>query len=71
MRRRVEGGAESIIKEVQEEVSGARRPWYHSVHWGRVLLTVYSILLAFFVLIAWWVSLHPVLSIDVTITREF
>lgn len=68
---RVEEGAESIVKEVQEEIAGARRPWYHSIHWGRVLLTVYTILLAFFVFIAWWVSIHPVLSIDVKITREF
>jgi membrane-associated phospholipid phosphatase len=67
----IERGAETIVKEVQEEISGARRPWYHTIHWGRVLLTVYAILLAFFVLIAWWVSIHPVIPVDVKITREF
>lgn len=69
--KQVEEGAESIVKEVEEEVTGARRSWYQTVHWGRVLLTVDAILLALFALLAWWVSLHPVLSIDVTITREF
>jgi membrane-associated phospholipid phosphatase len=69
--KQVEEGAESLIKEVEEEVTGARRPWYQTVRWGRVLLTVDAILLAFFALLAWWVSLHPILSIDVAITREF
>ncbi len=67
----VKKGAESIAQEVQEEVTGARRSWYQTVHWGQVLLTIDAILLALFALLAWWVSLHPVLSIDVTITREF
>src|SRR5437764_15369642 len=69
--RQVEECAESIIKEVEEEVTGARRPWYQTVHWGRVLLTVNGLLLALFALLAWWVALHPVLSVDVAITREF
>ena len=67
----VKEGAESIAQEVQEEVTGARRSWYQTVRWGRVLLTVDAILLALFALLAWWVSIHPVLSVDVTITREF
>jgi membrane-associated phospholipid phosphatase len=69
--KQVKEGAESIVKEVEEEVTGARRSWYQTVHWGRVLLTVDAILLALFALLAWWVSLHPVLSVDVAITREF
>lgn len=67
----VREGAESVVKEVEEEVAGARRSWYQTVHWGRVLLTVDAILLALFALLAWWVSLHPILSVDVAITREF
>jgi len=67
----VKEGAESLAKEVEEEVSGARRSWYQTVRWGRVLLTIDAILLALFALLAWWVSLHPILSIDVSITREF
>jgi undecaprenyl-diphosphatase len=32
---------------------------------------VYAILLALFALLAWWVSYHPILPIDVFITRQF
>ena len=69
--QQVKEGADSLAKEVQEEVAGARRSWYQTIRWGRVLLTVNVILLALFALLAWWVSLHPVLNIDVAITREF
>jgi undecaprenyl-diphosphatase len=69
--KQIEEDIESVVKEVEKEVSSARRSWYQTVRWGRVLLTVDAILLAFFALLAWWVSLHPILSIDVAITREF
>ncbi len=62
---------EAIVKEARQEVAAARRPWYQSVRWGRVLLVIYAILLAFFALLAWWAYLHPVSAIDVAITREF
>jgi membrane-associated phospholipid phosphatase len=67
----IEEGVEDVVEEVQQEVAAARRPWYQSLRWGRILLVVYAILLALFALLAWWVFYHPVLAIDVTITREF
>lgn len=63
--------AEELAGEAQQEVAAARRPWYQVVRWGYVLLSVYGILLVLFGLLAWWVHYHPVLAIDVTITREF
>jgi membrane-associated phospholipid phosphatase len=67
----IEEGVEDVVEEVQQEVAAARRPWYQSLRWGRILLVVYAILLALFALLAWWVFYHPVLAIDVTITHEF
>lgn len=67
----IEEGVEVLVEEAQQEVAAARRPWYQSVKWGRVLLVVYAILLSLFALLAWWVSYHPVLAIDVAITHDF
>ena len=67
----IKAGTEANVKEARQEVAAARRPWYQSVRWGYILLTGYTILLALFALLAWWVSIHPVLAIDVAITREF
>ncbi len=61
----------SVVNEAEKEVSGSRRTWYESVRWGRILITADAILLALFALLAWWVHVHPILAIDVTITREF
>ena len=67
----LEGGAEDVVEEAQLAVAAARRPWYQSVRWGRILLVVYAILLALFALLAWWVSYHPILPIDIFITQKF
>jgi undecaprenyl-diphosphatase len=59
------------VEDAQLEVAAARRPWYQSVRWGSILLVVYAVLLALFALLAWWVSYHPILPIDVVITQQF
>src|SRR5690348_15906328 len=69
--KRIEEDAENIIEEAQEEVAAALRPWYQARRWGLILLAVYGVLLALFTLLAVWVAYHPVLAIDVTITRAF
>jgi undecaprenyl-diphosphatase len=66
-----EGGVEDVVDEAQLAVAAALRPWYQSSRWGRILLVVYAILLALFALLAWWVSYHPILPIDVFITQQF
>lgn len=67
----IKEGTQATVEEARQEVAAARRPWYQSVRWGYILLIVYAVLLALFALLAWWVSIHPVLAIDVTITHEF
>ena len=68
---RLGSNVESVVEGAQREVSRSRRTWYQSVRWGRILITLDAILLALFVLLAWWVHIHPVLSVDIAITREF
>jgi membrane-associated phospholipid phosphatase len=62
--------AEQAVQEAQQEVAEARVPWYRAVKRGYILLGVYAIQLALFGVLAWWVHYHPVLAIDVAITRE-
>jgi undecaprenyl-diphosphatase len=66
-----EGGVEGVLEKAQLAVAAALRPWYQSSRWGSILLVVYAILLALFALLAWWVSYHPILPIDVVITQQF
>ncbi len=68
---RIEEEVEHIVDEAQEEVAVARKPWYQTRKWGFILLTIDTILLALFAFLAIWVAYHPVLAIDVTITRDF
>lgn len=67
----IEEEAQEVVQEAKQEVAAARRPWYQTIKWGRILIAVYAIQLSLFALLAFWVSIHPVLAIDVTITREF
>jgi membrane-associated phospholipid phosphatase len=60
-----------VVEEARQEVTEARRPWYQIVKWGRILIAVYALLFVLFGLLAWWIYYHPVIAIDVTITREF
>src|SRR5436190_15756777 len=62
--------AEHAVQGAQQEVAEARVPWYHAVRRGHILLGVYALQLALFGVLAWWVHYHPVLAIDVAITRE-
>ncbi len=62
--------AEHAVQEAQREVAEARVPWYHAIKRGYILLGVYAIQLALFGVLAGWVHYHPVLAIDVAITRE-
>jgi undecaprenyl-diphosphatase len=67
----LEGGVQNVGEEAQLAVAAARKPRYQSVKWGSILLVVYAILLALFAFLAWWVSYHPILPIDVLITQQF
>jgi membrane-associated phospholipid phosphatase len=65
------GKKENPLQEMQLEIQKEQLPWYRALHRGQLLLALYTLLLGLFALLAWWVHVHPVLTIDVAITREF
>lgn len=71
----VTGQLQSRVQQVaqgaKQAVAAARRPWYLAIRWGFVLLGVDAVLLTLFGLLALWVHVHPVLPLDIAITREF
>jgi membrane-associated phospholipid phosphatase len=62
---------EDVVKQAQHEVAIARRSWYETIRLSRILLGFYTVMVVLFGLLAWWVHFHPVLAIDVAITKEF
>ena len=71
LHERIEEDVEHIVEEAQEEVAAARKPWYQTRKWGIILLAIDIILLALFAFMAIWIAYHPVIAIDVAITRDF
>src|SRR5437763_16669889 len=62
--------AQGVVQEARQEVAAARRPWYQTVKWGRILPAAYATHLSLCARLACWVSTHSVLGLDVKITRE-
>jgi membrane-associated phospholipid phosphatase len=62
---------ELMVEGAKEEMRLAHRPWYALSRVTQTLFIIYAIQLILFGLLAWWVHVTPVLSIDVAITREF
>jgi undecaprenyl-diphosphatase len=67
----IQEGAQQAVEGAKREVQQARVPWYRAIWRGELLLVVDAIVLALFGLLAWWVHVHPILSVDIAITREF
>jgi undecaprenyl-diphosphatase len=68
---RISEGPEEAVKEARQEVAAARVPWYRAVKRGHILIGLYALQLLLFGLLASFVYYHPVLGVDVQITREF
>jgi membrane-associated phospholipid phosphatase len=63
--------AKEVMQGAKQEVAAARLPWYRRVKRGYIFLSVYAVILVLFSLLATFVHFHPVLGVDVTITKEF
>lgn len=68
---KIQENVQNVVTEAKQEIAAARRPWYHAIRWGFILLGVYAVQLTLFGLLAFWVHIHQVLPIDIAITREF
>ncbi len=69
--KRIEGEAQEVVQEAKQDVAAARLPWYRRLKRGYIFVGVYAALLVLFALLATFVHFHPVLGVDVTITRAF
>ncbi len=68
---KVEANVQSMVGHAQQEVAESREPWYRASRRAQILIGIYIIEFVLFTLLAWYVHYHPVLPVDVTITREF
>lgn len=71
MAEHIQENVQIVVEEAKQEVAAARRPWYHAIRRGGILLGVDAVVLTLFGLLAVVVYLHPILPVDIAITREF
>lgn len=64
-------GAGEVVQEAKQDVAAATLPWYRRLKRGYIFLGVYGVMVILFALLATFVHFHPVLGVDVTITKEF
>ncbi len=64
-------GAKEVVQEAKQDVEAARLPWYRRLKRGYIFLGIYGVMVILFGLLATFVHFHPVLGVDVTITKEF
>jgi len=67
----IQDNMQETVAKVQQEVSESREPWYMVSGRAQILIVVYLIIFAAFSALAWLVHVHPILSVDVVITKEF
>ncbi|MEO8955565.1 MAG: phosphatase PAP2 family protein [Ktedonobacteraceae bacterium] len=68
---KIEKDVQDVVGKAEQEVTRSSVPWYRASKRAYVLLGIYAVQLALFALLAWFVHVHPVIAVDVTITREF
>src|SRR6266516_5732931 len=69
--KEVEEHIQSAVEEAKQQVTASRTSSYHRRRIARMLLGLYALQLTLFAVLAWWVHYHPILPVDVAITREF
>ncbi len=67
----VENSMQQAVKGAEQEVERSSVPWYHASRRAYLLIGIYAVLTIVFGLLAWFVHVHPIIPIDVTITHEF
>ncbi len=72
MKEKMEENVRDAVERVEQEVTRTREPWYRvSSRRARIFVVIYLAAFILFTLLAWFVHVHPVILVDVTITREF
>jgi membrane-associated phospholipid phosphatase len=72
MKEQMEENVDGVVERVEQEVTRTREPWYRvSSRRARIFAVIYLVQFVLFALLAWFVHVHSVIPVDVTITREF
>ncbi len=71
VKEKVAEDVEEVVEQAQQEVARSRVPWYSISRRTQLLALACMIFFVVFGLLAWYVHIHPVIAIDVAITREF
>ena len=71
MNNMVPDKAQDVVEQAREEVERGRLPWYRSSKRTVALIIIYFLVFVLFLALATFVHFHPILPVDVTITREF
>ncbi len=40
---KIQANVKNVVEEAKQEVATARRPWYHAIRWGFILLGIYAV----------------------------
>ena len=71
MQNLVPDNAPDVVEQARQEVERGRVPWYRSSKRAIALIIIYFIVFVLFLALATFVHFHPILPVDITITREF
>jgi len=71
VKEQTQQAAGQVKEQAQEEVARSRAPWYQVLRRTHFLIGFYTVQFILFGLLAWFVHIHPVIPVDVAITREF
>jgi membrane-associated phospholipid phosphatase len=71
MKDQMKETVDTAMEQVQQEVDSGRVPWYRVTRRTQILAVIYLLLFVLFTVLAWFVHFHPILPVDVAITREF
>jgi len=71
MKNMVPDNVPEVVDQARQEVERGRVPWYRSSKRAIALIIIYFIVFVLFTALATFVHFHPILPIDITITREF
>lgn len=69
--REAQEGIEDVVQDVKQEVERSRVPWYRASKRAQFMIGFYAVLTVLFAALATFVHFHPILPVDVTITKEF
>ena len=62
---------QDMMQQARQEVEQSRTPWYHASRRTVALIIIYFAVFVLFSVLATFVHYHPILPVDVAITREF